>query len=63
MLTHSIAVILNTQQYERQNRRSCPGLLDRFAIYMLTQDLKQQATGLGECKFSICPLSTFFLFF
>lgn len=60
MLSHSTAVILNAQPYERQNRRSCPGLLDSFAIYMLTQDLKQQDTGLGERKFSICPLSTFF---
>lgn len=40
MLSHSIAVILNAQPYERQNRRKCPGLLDSFAIYVLTQDLK-----------------------
>lgn len=59
MLSHSTGVILNSQPYERQNRRSCPSLLDSFAILMLSQDLKQQATGLRECKFLICPVSTF----
>lgn len=59
MLSHSTAVILHSQPYERQNRRSCLSLLDSFAIFMLTQDLKQQATGLRECKFSICPVSRF----
>lgn len=63
MLSHSIAVILNTQLYERQNRRSCLGLLDSFAILMLTQDLKKQSIRLREFKFSICPVSTFFFFF